>query len=392
MRGVIRRTAINLGIVLSPLIAMVAALTAWALIDPDVMYVLGALRSSHLPGQRILMAFAAGGVFALLQLRANHPWCRKELAAWCLLAGWDGRRPICQLAIRLHVAEVIAVGCLVAIESFVAGQPAVMSLIGWSVTRCVVLSVIGAIEGRQLSIAWVTGLVGLVLISEPLATGIVLTVAVLLFERVHSRALIEWVRVASMQNPTEQLRNSLTESPAAVSKLDPRFAQEYDLEDLRPEFPAAAWTTGMIALTSISLMVFVRRLLASAWSVDYELSAAANVSAVVVGLGGVVPVVIMFYWRAENFQLVRWWPSPGIRSRLARRRFLIWRYDCGWLSFIAPVCLGTSVLPDPFNPVSTVIVLAAMAMLIQCLGPNPVKWQLTAPAAMIRKKELVRDS
>jgi len=376
------------GIVLSPLIAFVVALTAWALTNLDLWYVLRVLSHSYLREQRILMAFAVGGVFALLQLRANHPWCRKELAAWCLLAGWDGRQPIRQLPIRLHVAEIIAVGCLVAVESLVAGQPAVMSLIGWSVTRCVVLGVIGSLEGRQLSFAWVVGLVGLILIDEPLATGMVLAFAVWLFERIHSRALIEWVRVASLQNPAEQLRNLLTESSNAVSLLDPRFAQECDLEDRRPEFLAA----GMIALTSISLMVFVRRLLGSAWSVDYELSEAADISAVVAGLAGVVPIVILFFWRAENYQLVHWWPALGIRSRLARRQFLFWRYDCGWLTFIAPVCLGTSLFLDPFNPVSTVAVLAAMAMLIQCLGPNPVKWRLTAPAAMIRKKELMRDS
>lgn len=73
MRGIVRRTAINLGIVLSPLIAMVAALTGWALVDSDVWDILSVLRSSHLPGQRILMAFVAGGALALLQLRANHP-------------------------------------------------------------------------------------------------------------------------------------------------------------------------------------------------------------------------------------------------------------------------------------------------------------------------------
>lgn|GEM_PF-2857724 len=283
-------------------------------------------------------------------------------------------------------------GCLIGIESYIAGRPAVLSLVGWSITRCVVLGVIGAFGRFRLSIVWAVGLLGLVLIRQPLATGAVLAFAVWLFERVHSHALVEWVRIASMQDEADRLRNRLTESPNTVSRLDPRFAQEFDLEDRRPGFLTAMWTAGMIALTSMSLMVFVRRLLESVWSADYEFSIDGDVSAFVAVFAGVVPIFILIYWRMENFQLLRWWPSPGVRSRLVRRRLICWGYDCGWLTFIASVCPGIWLFPEPFNPVTTAAVLAAMAMLIECLGPNPVKWQLTAPAAMIRKQETKRDS
>ena len=126
MKGVVRTTAINLAIVLSPFLACLLVLMGRTLIDPNVWHVVELLQQPPLSSPILICAFATGAVFGWLQLRTNHPWCRAALARWCILAGWDGQRSIRHLAIRLHWSEIVAVGLLLFCESqlcpFSAGQ------------------------------------------------------------------------------------------------------------------------------------------------------------------------------------------------------------------------------------------------------------------------------
>ena len=158
--------------------------------------------------------------------------------------------------------------------------------------------------------------------------------------------------------------------------------QRTDVSDSRPGLTDAAWRAllSSIAVSAVALNAHFR--LDASASPDAEFSAEALSVLVASGI-----IAVFLVQRAIGLDLTRWWPAPGIRSRIVRRRPFVWAYDRGLLLFGVALFFLSVLLFDEFHPVWIGLAAGVSVLLIQRLDPNPAKWQLTAPAEMTRNVE-----
>lgn len=347
------------------------------------------------------LGFVAGLVFCWLQLAANHPWASRDLGDWLCRAGWDGRRRIRHLAIHLEPLECFCVAGMVLVETVLAGGLSVSALFGWALGRVSLLSCKPQITDRRCLVVWMATVSGLALlaVSVPLAAGMMIAV-IWLLERVHREALVEWAEQSvtmSVDLPLtpDGMPDEVADEVAQLmrrpfvsvltGRLDPRVAQVSEFVDSRPEVRTALWISGLIAFLPTLLVWSV----ASLFVPDEQRLKFSEMGLVATALISGFAMVFLLALRCFWYALGTWYPARGVRRRLAERRIFDWAFDCCLLAlpaamlpvFLLPVQL---LVMGEWNPWLVSAAAASTLFLLQRLGPDPVRWQLTSPARMIR--------
>lgn len=322
----------------------------------------------------------AAAAFSALQLR-HHPLLSRQTAQWMIAAGWDGQQGVNGLCDRLHWSECLAVACFAATESSIQGTVSVLSLISWLSVRT--LSFRGALwqHGEKWSMYGICflGMLAAHFYQWPVVMpGLVLTVAVLL-EQSQRRATLRWADRA-LETDT-RLRPRLTVSESSQQRSLLIYQLRPDLADPRPGAAESLLIAGLVALWSYvwtsQIMRWVpleqlgeyselRRFL---WQISAPVSA--------------VPLIFLLVRRLSWFNVFRWNPSPGLRSRFLQRRILVWRYDASLLPFLlVGILMGVSALLPVGMPLQMAIFGGLCTLLLSRFGPNPADWQLTASATL----------
>jgi hypothetical protein len=323
-------------------------------------------------------------VFAALQI-ARHPMLSKSAAEWVIAAGWDGKRPIAAMDTQLTWLECLVVVAFGIVECIATGGLSIFCVLSWLGVRTVMIADSVYRNDQQLAVffvilLWLSSLVVLWFLPA-LVVGLAVLITVCL-EQGLRRASAKWAPRAMLVDSAELPRFKKKNSEARWNLLGWHLRPEIGTKDPRPN---RITTVSLVVLTSVwsfAICYLPGQVLGQLFKVDVEVIRPylERISVVCAAL----PVAGVFLMRLAWFNPFRWYPSPGIRSRIAQRRLIVWSYDQFWLLLLAVILMaGASLMLDLWFPAQVSLSCGLAVLLLIRLCPNPVQWQLTSAASLV---------
>jgi len=299
------------------------------------------------------------------------------LGDWALCAGWDGRSTIDGFATRLHWIEIAMVVLLSLGEALLLRRFALGTMVGWITIRLFVLWFYLPLRSQSRLVPVAAILIPLgVAFSEivPFSVGC-LAAAVWILEKSQRNATVQWCWDSLSFDELSRPTAARSLNSKGTKLLFPWYGTKPETHDPRPTLPDALWTASVVAAWAFCCAMHVVRI--PPGELQDRLSALPWFLAA-------FPIGAVTIWRLSWFSLAKWYPHPGIISRIAHRRLIVWSYDRALFSHVLPFGIaGASLLLNLSFPLQITVSIWLYCFLILRLGPNPAEWELTADATLL---------